>query len=103
MRSRSSESVWAQIAKRGKGAFCASREANNEQKQYLEAGGTAPLRELPERGTRELLWLATLAQSSRLTDEPDQGILVRHKVSLQDGHVARGQPVHGHALEPQPF
>ena len=47
------------------------------------------------------LKLATLAQSRCLTHEPDQGILVGHKISLQDGHVARGQAVHRHTLEPQ--
>ena len=42
-------------------------------------------------------------ESGRLADEPDQRLLVGHKVPLQDGHMARGQPVHPHPLESQPF
>ena len=47
----------------------------------------------------ERLKLAMLPQSSCLAEEPDQGILVGHQVTLQDGHVAGSQSVDGHALE----
>ena len=73
-----------------------------EQRCRLAAGGNSPLK-LVERGAKQGLKAWKLAESGGLTDEPDQGELVGHKVRLQDGHMGGSQAVHGHALEAQPF
>ena len=39
-------------------------------------------------------------ESGRLADEADEGALVGHRLTLQDGHVTGWQPERGHALEP---
>jgi hypothetical protein len=61
----------------------ASQVPEQRQKVGLVAGGSIPLRILTERGARELIERSRLAESGCLADEPDQGILVGHKVSLQ--------------------
>lgn len=71
-----------------------------EHRWQLGAGGNAPLRNMTERERGEPLKPWRLPRSGRLTDEPDQRVLVGHKVSLQDGYVARIQTVDRHALEP---
>ena len=100
VRSGSGEPIGAGGLRGGSEASGPSQTPDKNQEWRLEAGGTTPLREVTEQGAREQLQLAILAQSGRLTDEPDQGILVGHQIALQDGHVARGQPVYGHTLEP---
>jgi hypothetical protein len=65
-------------------------------------GAIIPLRNEAEREVIEGLQ-PSLSTGSRLADESDQGSLVSHEVSLQDGHVASILPVHGHALESQMF
>jgi len=100
MRSGSGENGYARTAKRGKRASQASRVPKKGWKWKPAAGGNAPLRKMAERGILERSKPSTLPGSRRLADEADQGALVGHKVTLQDGHIARGQPMHGHPLEP---
>ena len=90
-------------ARRGRCVSQASQVSDEEQKWRLAAGGNTPLAAMVERGALELLKPSRLAESGRFADEPDQGVLVGHKVTLQNGHMARSQAVHGHSLEPQPF
>jgi len=103
VRSGSGKNGAVQMARRGRRVSQASQVADKRQKVGLVAGGSIPLRILTEREARELIEPSRLAESGRLADEPDQGVLVGHKVSLQNGHMARGQAVHGHPLEAQPF
>ena len=46
---------------------------------------------------------SSMLTGGRFADEADQGALVGHEVSLQDGHVASVPSMHGHTLEPQSF
>ena len=72
------------------------------EKQRFGAGGNSPLSNQAERGVTEVLQPSSLT-GSRFADEAHQRVLVGHKVTLQDGHVAGRQSVYRHALEPQVF
>jgi len=103
MRSGSGKLARAWTGKMGAGASQMAQRPEESHEWRLAAGGSPPLRKLTERGAMCLLKVVRLVQSGGLTDEPDQGILVGHKVTLQDGHMARGQSVYGHAFESQSF
>jgi hypothetical protein len=90
VRSGSGKNGCARIAKRGKRASQASRVPDEERKWGLAAGDNTPLRRMTERGRVRLFQGALLPESGCFADEPGQGALVGHKVTLQESHVARG-------------
>ena len=53
-----------------------------------------------ERGVPDLFRSSMLLSTSRLANQSNQCVLVRHKVSLQDGHVAVVEAMDRHTLEP---